>query len=637
MLDKCWTAGDASSYPVEYETKSDLIARSRLSRTTDDRTGPPGLARFGPQNPMQPDQPRLSPPDARHSVASMSRIPTRDEILRGGDVDGRGWLAAGRAAEVRAGTCPFLAQRGIASELEDKRRAIASGELRFHTQIGWRSAQASIRGAAEIHDRLAAHGWAPDRYGICLDWSMGLPPARRSAGRRGTGMILGEPDFAALANATPVAPHFGDFVLGMPGARENAAAAVRAGSTTIGNLAQYFTFRLPGWNDDVETTRATVEALGMLAAQPAEMLIHSNLDDGYAAWFRDIGTTLGFAMIERRIVEELIGLPLGHCYGHTYTDPVKRMAFKIALAGANPTPGTMLYGNTTLYRAEAAGNYGALAGYLVIDIAGQLLAPTGHAVTPIPVTEAARIPTPEEVVDAQMAARRLAGRVGEMLPLIDPGPAEEMAAAITARGEAFRDRALDGLAGAGFDIDDPGELMLALRRIGPARLEALWGDPADPVTSPHVDELAAMASRIVEGRAPSRRRRGPLVLVACTDVHFYGKELLEAVLDRLGLDRIDGGVSAEPADIARQAAEAGANAVAISTYNGVALSFARDLRAALAEAGREVPVFIGGRLNEIFDEAGEPLPVEVDAELRQSGARPCATVEEFLDALEELA
>ncbi|MHB2268228.1 hypothetical protein [Aliihoeflea sp. PC F10.4] len=58
------------------------------------------------------------------------------------------------------------------------------------------------------------------------------------------------------------APYFGDFMLGLPGAVENTRAALAAGVTTIGNLGQYFTFRLPDWDDDVATTEATVTALG---------------------------------------------------------------------------------------------------------------------------------------------------------------------------------------------------------------------------------------------------------------------------------------------------------------------------------------------------------------------------------------
>ena len=47
---------------------------------------------------------------------------------------------------------------------------------------------------------------------------------------RGTGMILPDvEDFVRLANAAPVAAHFGDFVLGFPAALENTQAALAAG------------------------------------------------------------------------------------------------------------------------------------------------------------------------------------------------------------------------------------------------------------------------------------------------------------------------------------------------------------------------------------------------------------------------
>lgn len=83
------------------------------------------------------------------------------------------------------------------------------------------------------------------------------------------------------------APYFGDFMLGLPGAVENTRAALAAGVTTIGNLSQHFTFRLPDWDYGVATTEATVTALGLIAAQPVKVLVHSNLDDGFAGLFAD--------------------------------------------------------------------------------------------------------------------------------------------------------------------------------------------------------------------------------------------------------------------------------------------------------------------------------------------------------------
>ena len=58
---------------------------------------------------------------------------------------------------------------------------------------------------------------------------------------------------------------------------------------------------------------------------------------------------------------------------------------------------------------------------------------------------------------------------------------------------------------------------------------------------------------------------------------------------------IDAGVSADPDDVALRATEA--DFVAVSTYCGVALDYAQDLRREMVRVGLEIPIFIGGRLN----------------------------------------
>ena len=87
----------------------------------------------------------------------------------------------------------------------------------FHAQFGYRSLTKSCRAYAEIYERLAQASYRVDRYGICLDWSMGYPAEQREDMPRGTGPILcGPEDFATLTRFAPVAPHFGDFVIGTP-------------------------------------------------------------------------------------------------------------------------------------------------------------------------------------------------------------------------------------------------------------------------------------------------------------------------------------------------------------------------------------------------------------------------------------
>ena len=575
----------------------------------------------------------------RRAIFPEDRLPDAAELLARGRE---------RARTVQVVPGPFLAETGAASEAAYKRQAAAEGRLMQHAQIGYRDLEKSCRAWAEIHASLAARGKRVDRYGICLDWVMGLPRDRRSVALRGTGLIFDRPeDFARLTGMAPVAPHFGDFIMGFPAAMENTEAALLAGATAIGNLGQYFTFRIPYWDDDVACTAATVEALALIAAQEREVLVHSNLDDGFAAIFTDLTSVLGLVLIEKHIITDLVGAPLSHCWGHHFSDPLKRLAFHLALSEVNDTPGTMVYGNTVSYAGGAAENYAALAAYLAIDIAGQRIRPSGHAVNPVPVTENSRIPDIDEVIDAQLFAARLIERSAGGSALIDPAPAEAMAADIVSGGRRFAERVLAGLAEMRVDTANPLEMLLALRRLGAKRLEQEFGaghpDKAAPrgrrplVEASLAAEIAQVAATRLAQVPPQARTafaaRRPRLMVATSDVHEHGKLALEAVLGQLGADLIDGGVSVDPDDLAAAALATGAEAILVSTYNGVALDYFSALKRALAAEGLNLPVLIGGRLNQVPAGTNTSLPVDVSGELTAAGALVCNEIEGAVAAL----
>jgi len=572
----------------------------------------------------------------------------RDRLLAGaGDLDAAACLDAGRrlARAVGVGRCPFLDHYGVACEADFKRRAMTEGRITLHAQIGFRDPDKSRRAWAEIYNALDRAGHAVHRYGICLDWSMGYPTDRRGRLGRGTGLILDGPeDFARLTAEAPVAPHFGDFVIGLPAAVENTAAALAAGATVVGNLGQYFTFRMPQWDDDIGTTAATVTAIALLGAQPVECLVHSNLDDGFAALFTDLACSFGAVLIERHIVEELIGARVTHCYGNTFADGPRRLAFLLALAGAGGAPGSMVYGNTTAYGADEDANWANLAAYFLVDVLGQRMTPTGHALNPVPVTEALRIPDIDEVIAAHLAANRLIERADGLRPLFDETPARAMADEITAGGERFRDNVLDGLDAAGIDIRDPARLLLAIRRIGAKQLEERFGPgAADParrrgrvplVPAPSIAEIERDGAARVAGLDAETRDRlaaaGLTGMVVSTDVHEYGKILIDTVLDAAGVAALDGGTHGDAASIVTAAAAGSADFIAVSTYNGVALDYLDDLRAAMDAAGLDIPVFIGGKLNQVPDGSNTSLPVDVSAVLGERGAIVCARPEDML-------
>ena len=555
---------------------------------------------------------------------------------------GRDLLAEGRAMarDWRLGRCLFLETEGVASEAAYKRRAAAEGRIMQHAHIGFRSVERTVAAMADLHGTAAARGVRIDRFGVTLDWTMGYPADRRAKATRGTGIVLtGPEDFARITNASPAAAHFGDFMLGLPGALENTRAAIAGGATAIGNMGQYFTFRLPYWDDDVATTEATVRALGLIAAQEADILVHSNLDDGFAGLFLDMTSALGMVLIEKHIVEELIGAPLAFCFGHHFSAPLTRAAFHAALARLTDTPGTMIFGNTVAYRSDAAANYASLASYLLSDLVALGRRHSGHAVNPVPVTENLRIPDVDEILDAQLFAARLAELAPAQAAITDFTVIDAMADRLVAGGRAFAARVMAGLAERGVDTADPAALMLAIRRLGAKRMETLWGAAATGAEGPLVpadwaEELDEMAARWAEARRDDLGGvAGLRVVIGTTDVHEHGAYLVRSALEKAGTRVIDAGVAVDAEVLVARALEEGADAIAISTYNGVGLRYARDVLAELAARGAELPVMIGGKLNEIPAESNSGLPVDVTEEIRAAGALPCRDLDDMLPVL----
>lgn len=557
---------------------------------------------------------------------------------------GASLLAEGRAMarDWSLGSCPFLIAEGVSSERDYKLRAARAGRIMQHAHIGFRRIDRTVEGIARLHAEAQARGVTIDRFGITLDWSMGYPPDRRAGAGRGTGIVLtGPEDFARITHASPAAAHFGDFMLGLPGALENCRAALVAGATAIGNLGQYFTFRLPFWDDDVATTHATVTALGLIAAQPAPVLVHSNLDDGFAGLFTDLTSAFGMALIERHIVEDLIGAQVSFCFGHHFSNPLTRAAFQRALARRTETPGTMIFGNTVSYRGDAAANYASLASYLLADIGALMRHNSGHAINPVPVTENLRIPDLDEILEAQTFAARLVEQAAGHLAMWETDAIDALADRIEVGGRQFAARVLAGLCDRGFDITDPAALMLAIRRLGAKRIEALWGEgtPEGDRRRPSLpadwaEELDVMADRwLARADVAASDLSGLRVAIGTTDVHEHGAYLVTRALSGLGAVVIDAGTAVDPDVLVARAIEAGADVIAISTYNGIALSYARAVLKELGKAGPGMTVLIGGKLNQIPETSNSDLPVDVTTEIAATGAFPCTDLDAMLEAL----
>jgi len=107
---------------------------------------------------------------------------------------------------------------------------------------------------------------------------------------------------------------------------------------------------------------------------------------------------------------------------------------------------------------------------------------------------------------------------------------------------------------------------------------------------------------------------------------------MRSVLEQAGADVTDIGVSRDPEDIAKVAIETDADAVCVTTHNGVARSFGALLKKALTADGCRAAVFMGGVLNEDIEDS--PTPVDVRADLWDQGIQ---TPEDFPTLIAQLS
>ena len=240
----------------------------------------------------------------------------------------------------------------------------------------------------------------------------------------------------------------------------------------------------------------------------------------------------------------------------------------------------------------------------------------------------------------------------DIFDMVEYARGQNLRVGLSTNGTVINDGTADtlkqlGFAEVGIDTENPLELLLAIRRSGARRLERWFGPGEEDTTAisgrrPFVsgenmagladagDACLAALDPVVAGAI---REHGFVACVATSDVHEYSKVMVERILGGLDVEVVDGGVSVDPDRLAAAARDCGADFIALSTYAGIALSYLTDLRQEMARIGLDIPVFVGGRLNQIPVGSNTSLPVDVRAELAEAGAHVCRDVPEMLDRL----
>ncbi|HEU4600190.1 MAG TPA: cobalamin-dependent protein [Solirubrobacterales bacterium] len=342
-----------------------------------------------------------------------------------------------------------------------------------------------------------------------------------------------------------------------------------------------------------------------------------------------------------------IGAAYSPSWGGLTQNPVVKSAVTLALEAVNPdrVPVSFIQGDTIGNTPDFDSNMAVLNTDLLFTKMVDRRYRLGGAPIAVPVTETERIPTWQEVATVQTISRRLEEYVPLIEPVVDWAQIEATRDRLVRGGRAFFESAISGLAGAGIDVRDPAQLLLVLKRLGSARCEELFGageaDPEFPrgrrpvLQTDLVRSTMEERERLLEelrGRHEEEAIRGMKVLVTSTDVHEFAEFLLASSLAAVGAEVIDFGINRDPEDIVKAVIETAAEAVVITTHNGVARSFGRRLVAELGAAGSAgLPVFMGGVLNEDVD--GSEIPIDVRGDLHAIGIETPGTIDRLVEAL----
>lgn len=545
-------------------------------------------------------------------------------------------IAEGRAAApARLVRSAFVQSVDASSEVEHKIRCRDSGVVMYHMHVGLSTWEATEDALRTVHARLAAKGHSVDRYGLAFDRAMGVLEADRPFTVKETGPRIEPDQWTRLTMAVPIQPHTGDYMIGMPAGFQNATRALAAGVSTIGNVGQYTAYEPLGGSDEILVTEETVRALAALgAARPLGALAHSNLEDGSGTQARHFGSYVGWAALELYVVEQLLGARLTHCFGNTIQNPEHRAIVHFALDDirGRDSVGSMIYGNTVDHRAgDHTRNMAATTAQIMCDIALQLRRPTGHAVNPVPYTEAERIPSAEEIVEVHLLARELEREVRKAPNIYDWERLERTGADVAAHALEWRERALAVFTSDGIDTRDAAQVLLAMRRTTMPDLEArIDFDAADHIAQLEPwksSNLRQLSDRLVAGRRGDAPTLGGLrVVLAVLEVHDLVRDALASALPRLGVEVVllSSGTSID--GVVQAASDEDADAIVLGTYNGNALALGERLTLAARNAGWDGQIFMGGILNQ---DTGEELPIDARPGLAELGVRCVERVEDL--------
>ena len=209
----------------------------------------------------------------------------------------------------------------------------------------------------------------------------------------------------------------------------------------------------------------------------------------------------------------------------------------------------------------------------------------------------------------------------------------------------FFDKVINALDDLGVDVTHAGEVAAVLKAIGPKQLEIAFGAGASdkyamrgrrPIrptsivkTITSIQDTAFKNMKYKENEEPLE---GVNIVLGSTDVHEFGMEVVGNVLRKAGANVFSLGTAVAIEQIPDTLIEAGSDILIMSTYNGIAYSYGKDLIECLEKNNlSNIHIMMGGRLNEPIN--GSDVPIDVSDKLNEMGINTDNDIDTLIETI----
>jgi len=555
---------------------------------------------------------------------------------------------------LEVGVPRFVKERNV-SFMDWAMEKYMAGELVLMPQTGVSTVDEQVDALKEIYNTCLDRGVDIGIIIVTSNMLNGLPVEKRSGAPKGTSFLVEtQQDYEKIIDACPILPVFADHMLGSPNSVFNTMNCLKAGLPYIGTFSQYI-WDYPYWNNDVAHVAEVVKGLGIMKSKWDDgATVGSYVDDGPPASMIDYASAVGYVLFEQYVCEVLCGARystgLGGLMSHIPSKMAVWMAIHEVLHDLENSESAVghIEGNTLDQTDDPNANWGiSMTDFIPYAYLEQKYI-TGAAYNPKPVMEALRVPTHNEMIDVCLACGSAMKKISEFkeYSMIDDTEVLKLSKVLAENGRKFFKNMLKGFSEMGIDIKDPLQMLLAVRRLGGAKLEELF-HPGErdssryrgivPIATMDLFKMWIPMAQDIIGKIRAEGLsdvvRNKTIVMGSTDTHQFALFMLDKIFTEFGARVVNIGVDLDAEDVLDSAAAEATPNIMISTHNGISWGWGKRIMDEARRRKQNVRVFMGGKLNAILEGAAEP--VDVTDRLAGIGIIPCSEITDVFRGLAE--